>query len=291
MAVPTERNIQGANFVCFGGSTGIGHATAMELGRRGAAVLIIGRSVTAGEAAITRIRAAGAASADFLAGDLASVAGIEAVAAAVRAWRPALHGMLHTAMSAFNRKLVTTDGFELGFALQYFARAALNRMLAERLAASGDGRIVHIAGDVPGFVKPDLDDLQFARRKWGFYKAILGTHVLGFLHIQEAAKRWHGMPITICASCVGPTRTKAMADPVMPLSMRLMGLFATQPEVSAVNAVKILTGASTGNANGSIFRKPKQYRAEPLSLDPASAARLWDLTAAAAASRGLQLPQ
>lgn len=51
-------------------------------------------------------------------------------------------------MAVFKGKQFTTDGFEFAFALQYFARAALNRPPVDRLAASGDGRIVHIAGNV-----------------------------------------------------------------------------------------------------------------------------------------------
>lgn len=285
-----ERNIRDANFVFFGGSTGIGHAAARELGRRGAAVLIVGRSRAAGETAATRVKAAGAVSAECLAGDLSSVAGVKAVADSVRAWRPVLHGIMHTAMSAFSREIVTADGFELAFALQYFARAALNRLLVSHLAASGDGRIVHIAGDVPGFIKPDLDDLQFKRHPWTFFKAVLGTHALGSLHIQEAAKRWREMPVTITAACVGSTKTKAMADPNMPLIMRLMGLFGTSPEVSAVNAVRILTAASARDVNGSSLRKPKTYSPTPLSLDPTRAVQLWELTSKLAAERGLKLP-
>ena len=190
LTTSAERNVANANFVYFGGSTGIGRAAAIELGRRGASVLIVGRGREAGEAAAGAVKAAGASSADFLAGDLSTVAGITAVAEGVRAWRPELHGVMHTAMAAFTGKQITADGFEFAFALQYFARAALNRLLVDRLAASGDGRIVHIAGDAPAFFMPDLDDLQFERRKWTFFKAVLGTHLLGFLHIQEAAKRW-----------------------------------------------------------------------------------------------------
>jgi hypothetical protein len=286
----TERNVRGTNFVFFGGTAGIGHATAMELGRRGAAILLVGRDRAAGEAAADQVRTAGAETAEFLAGDLSTVAGIRAVAAAVQSWRPTLHGVLHTAMSAFNHKIVTADGFELAFALQYFARAALNRLLADSLAASGDGRIVHIAGDVPGFIKPNLDDLQFERRKWTFFKSVLGTHVLGSLHIQEAAKRWQDRPIAISAACVGPTRTKAMMDPNMPLIMRLMGVYGAKPEVSAVNAVKLLTCASAEVVDGAILRKPKHFKPERLAVDPIRAARLWELTGQMASERGLRLP-
>ncbi|MDX2336662.1 hypothetical protein, partial [Brevundimonas vesicularis] len=157
-------------------------------------VLIVGRGVEDGRAAVAAVKDAGASSAEFLSGDLSTVAGVAKVADGVRNWKPELHGVLHTAMAAFKGKQVTSDGLEFAFALQYFARAALNRLLVDRLEASGDGRIVHIAGNVPNFFMPDLDDLQFERRQWSFFKSILGTHLLGFLHIQEAAKRWNGRP-------------------------------------------------------------------------------------------------
>jgi len=285
-----ERSVTGANLVFFGGSTGIGRAAAIELGRRGASILIVGRGREAGEAAVASIKAAGAASAEFLAGDLSTITGIAAVADAVRAWKPQLHGVMHTAMAAFKGKQLTTDGLELSFALQYFARAALNRLLVDRLAASGDGRIVHIAGNVPLSFMPDLDDLQFKQRKWSFFKSILGPHLLGFLQIQEATKRWQGKPVTIAASCVGSTKTKAMSDPSMPLVMRLMGAFGARPEVSAENAVRLLTQASIKDADGAVLRAPKRYRPERLAMDSAQAARLWEITRAIAETKRLTLP-
>ena len=285
-----ERPLSGTNFVFFGGSTGIGRAAAIEVAKRGASILIVGRGRESGEAAAGLLKSSGARSAEFLAGDLSTVAGIAATAGSVRAWKPALHGIMHTAMAAFRSKEVTVDGLEFAFALQYFARTALNRLLVDRLAASGDGRIVHIAGDVPAMFMPDFSDLQFEHRKWSFFKSVLGTHLLGFLHIQEAARRWRDMPVTITASCVGTTKTKAMSDPLMPLIMRLMGAFGAPPEVSAKNAAMLLTRASARDANGAILRKPKRYLPERLAQDPVKAAALWDITTHIAALKALTLP-
>jgi short subunit dehydrogenase len=285
----TERPVESGNFVFFGGSGGIGRAAAIELGRRRANVLIVGRGAEAGHAAVAAVKKAGASSADFLSGDLATIAGISTVAGGVRDWKPQLHGVLHTAMAAFKGKQLTSDGLEFAFALQYFARAALNRLLLDRLEASRDGRIVHIAGNVPNLFMPDLDDLQFERRTWSFFKSVLGTHLLGFLHIQEAAKRWNGRPVTIAAACVNSTKTKAMSDPSMPFVMRLMGRFGTSPEASAINAVKLLTEASAADANGAVLRSPKRYHPEPLSLDPGDATKLWAITERIALKGGVTL--
>lgn len=286
----TERQVRDGNYVFFGGSAGIGRATALEIGRRGGNVLVVGRGKAAGEVAVAEIRAAGAASAEFLSGDLSTLKGMAAVADGVKAWKPALHGVMHTAMSAFKGKQITADGLEFSFALQYMARATLNRLLADHLAASGDGRIVHIAGDTPPSFMPDLDDLQFERRKWGFFKAVLGTHLLGFLHIQEANRLWGDRPVTIAAACVGPTKTKAMLDPSMPIVMRLMGLFGTTPEISARNAVRLLTEVDARDAKGAVLRKPKIYQPEKLAFDGAKAARLWTTTTQLASQGGVILP-
>jgi hypothetical protein len=64
---------------------------------------------------------------------------------------------MHTAMAAFRGKQLTEDRLKLAFALQYLARASLNRLLLERLAASGG---VRIAGDVAAMFMSDLDDLR-----------------------------------------------------------------------------------------------------------------------------------
>ena len=284
-----DRPLKDANFVFFGGSAGIGQAAALEIGRRGGNVLIVGRGRDAGEATATKARALGAASADFLQADLSTIAGMASAADGVRAWKPVLHGVTHTAMAAFRGKQMTSDGLEFAFALQYLARAVLNRQLADALSASGDGRIVHIAGNVPESLMPDLEDLQFEKHKWGFFKAALGPHLLGFLHLQEAQKLWSGRPITLTACCVGNTRTKAMSDPAMPLFMRLMGRLGTTPEQSAKNAVRVLTQESADDAKGAILKDPKVYAPEPLDMDPAKAARLWALTTQLAQDRGVDL--
>lgn len=286
-----ERDLRNANFVFFGGSSGIGLAAAKEIGRRGANVLLVGRSAAAGAAAVAEVLAAGAGSATFFAADLSTVHGMAAAAAGVKAWRGQLHGVMHTAMSAFGTKQLTADGLELAFSLQYLARAVLDRLLADQLAASGDGRVVFISGDVPLMFMPPLDDLQFERRPWGHMKAAMGTHLLGHLHIQEATRRWSGTPVTLTAVCVGPTRTKVMADPSMPPAMRwLARLFGTTPERSAMNAVRVLTARAAADVAGAKLTKPKQYLATPIALDANLAERLWRHTTELAARASLTLP-
>ncbi|MNG35796.1 hypothetical protein D3C84_1226180 [compost metagenome] len=80
-----------------------------------------------------------------------------------------------------------------------------------------------------------------------------------------------------------------MADPQMPLFMRLMGRFGAAPEVSAQNAVRFLTMEDARAVNGAILRSPKTFSPQRLTLSQQDAERLWNITGSLAAQRGLAL--
>ncbi|OAN56255.1 SDR family NAD(P)-dependent oxidoreductase [Sphingobium sp. TCM1] len=279
------------NFVFVGGTHGIGRAAAMATARGGSAILLVARNKDAGDAAVRDMIVAGAREAQFLAADLSTVAGMKAAADGIMAWKPQLHGLTHSAMSAFGHKIVTPDGLEFAFAIQYLARAIINRLCVAQLAASGDGRIVHIAGAVPyKMARPVLDDLQFERRKWSFFKAILTTHVQGFEFLDEAARQWADLPVRLYATGVGSTKTKAMQDPDMPLIMRIMARFGTTPDKSARNAIRLLLDAEPPALKVAILPKPDRFTPEPMDVPAAEAAALWDITTALSARHGVILP-
>lgn len=285
-----ERAVRGKNFVFVGGSQGMGRAAALALAERGASILIVGRSFGAGAAAVAEARARGASSAEFLSADISGIAGIRQAADGIQAWKPELHGVMHTALAPFKKKIVTPDALEFSFALQYFARAALNRLLIKPLAASGDGRVVHVGGNVsPGMARVDLNDLQFETRKWSYFKALLGTHHLGYLHLQEATRRYADLPVSFSASCVESVKTQMMQHPDTPFIMRLLGKFGTTPELAARNAVTLLTSMDRAAINGAIVPHSKRYQPQPIGRDAADAAKLWDITSKLAQERGLIL--
>ncbi|NUP14331.1 MAG: SDR family oxidoreductase [Polyangiaceae bacterium] len=274
------RDVQGKAFVFAGGTSGIGRVTALETARRGADVLVLGRDPLRGKATVEALRAAGAGDARWKRADLSSMAGVAAAAEVVVQWRERIDGLVHSAMNLDlhePRRRTTPDGYEYAFGLQYLSRAALNHHLVGAIAASGDGRIIHIGADPPAGLLPDIDDLQFERRKWTLMASLMSSQVLGFLHVQEASRRWNDRPVTIALACVGPTSTDTIR--AQPWWVRaLYGVIATTPERSAANAVRFLLEEDVRVARGAVFRSSKKYRSEPIAYEAHLAAKVWEVT-------------
>ncbi|XXX80723.1 SDR family NAD(P)-dependent oxidoreductase [Sorangium sp. So ce134] len=283
-----ERSVKDACFVFVGGTGGIGLAAAKAVARRGASVILVGRDRARGEEAARAVREAGAREVAWVSADVSSVAGVAKAVEGIRASRRAIHGLVHSAMTVSFRRATTADGFELAFGLQYLARYALNRALVGELAASGDGRIVHVGAKAPSGLTPDLDDLQFERRRWSLLPALMSSQVLGYLHVQEAAKRWQGLPVTASVACVGMTRTEStMKGPWWVRA--LYSVAGARPERSAENVVRLLTAADARDAHGAVLFDPKRASPTPLSYDPALARRAWELSERLVRERGLEL--
>jgi hypothetical protein len=85
-------------------------------------------------------------------------------------------------------------------------------------------------------------------------------------------------------------KTKAMADPAMPLIMRLLGRMGTTPELAARNAVRVLTKADAEDARGAVLRSSKTYAPVPLVVDQTRSARLWEITTELGDRLGVPLP-
>ncbi len=86
---PEVRPMEGKVCIVTGATSGIGRATAMGLARLGAKLLLVGRDVPRGEAALAAVRAQGAhVETAFLAADVSSQASVRQLAEQIRARYP-----------------------------------------------------------------------------------------------------------------------------------------------------------------------------------------------------------
>jgi NAD(P)-dependent dehydrogenase (short-subunit alcohol dehydrogenase family) len=139
-------NAEGRTCLVTGANTGIGKATALELARRGARVVVAGRSETRTVPVVEEIRSSGG-DARFLHLDLSSLAAAKAAADEFLSWGEPLHVLVNNAGVVRQRK-VTEDGFEHTFGVNYLGHYLFTRLLLPVLESSTPSRVVNVSSEM-----------------------------------------------------------------------------------------------------------------------------------------------
>ena len=143
--------MQGKVCLVTGATNGIGLVTARELARRGARVILVGRSPTRCEAAVAQIQAeTGNRAVEALLADLSSQQQIRDLAGRFRDRSARLDVLVNNAGGMWLRRETTEDGLEMTVAVNHLAYFLLTQLLLDTLKASAPARVVNVAsGDSP----------------------------------------------------------------------------------------------------------------------------------------------
>lgn len=176
------KDMTGKKCVVTGANTGIGEATALELARAGAEVILACRSLERGEEAAERIRAETRS-------DRVSVHALDlGDLAQVRQSAEALEGpidvLINNAGVAASHG-VTVDGFERTFGVNHLGHYLFTRLLLDRLAP--DARIVNVAS-----------------------RAHYRTSTIDFDRLREPTKTTTGLPEYAVSKLANVLFTKAL---------------------------------------------------------------------------------
>jgi retinol dehydrogenase-13 len=287
--------IRGKRVLITGANTGIGRATAIELARRGARVVISARSAERGEPALAAIRAASGGDVELLLLELASLASVRAAAREYLARWPELHVLILNAGVANNHtRAETRDGFELMFGVNHLAHFELTRLLLDRIRASAPARILVLSSAGYRLAPDGLDfgDLQSLRREYHGLTIYGHSKLANILFARELARRLAGTGITVNALHPGFVATElgnprdrdpaawaavekarrenpALAKLPPPLS----------PEQGAATSIWLAASAEVEDVSGEYFVDCKPQRLLPAALDADAAARLWKVSA------------
>lgn len=271
--------------VCLitGATSGIGQATSIGLARMGASVVVVGRDVERGEAALREIRAAsGNPEIRLLIADLSSQAAVRRLAEEFKALQLPLHVLINNAGIAPTRRSLTVDGIERAFAVNYLAPFLLTHSLLDDLFASAPSRVVNVAGDFHRKASMNFDDLM-SERNYSGTRANNQAKLALILFTYELARRLEGTGVT--ANCLHPGAVATDAplkDPDVPgfskLMYRLVRLFFLSPTKGAQTSIYLASAPELEAVSGKYFIKKAQAVSSPESYDTAIASRLWEVS-------------
>ncbi|BDP43820.1 short-chain dehydrogenase (plasmid) [Deinococcus aetherius] len=276
------QNMRGKTVLVTGASSGIGLATAQELARRGAAVLVHARDEARGQAAVAQIRRSSANPlVSLVLADLRSPAEVRRLARDVRAQVERLDVLINNAAIIPAKRELTPDGIEVQFAVNHLAPFMLTNELLPLLKASGAGRIVNVSSEAHRDGVVNLDDLENARQydRPGFpvagWQAYSNTKLMNVLFTYELARRLGGTGVTANAlhpGVIGTGLTRTLPGPLR----AVYGLVMPRPATGARTSVALASDPALGGRSGEYFNEKAQaVPSSDASHDEALARELW----------------
>jgi NAD(P)-dependent dehydrogenase (short-subunit alcohol dehydrogenase family) len=266
--------------VVTGASSGIGFYTALGLARTGMRVVMAGRDRSRTEAARRFvIERAGGAQVDIALADFSHLAEVRRLAEEVLARHDRLDLLVNNAGLMSSHYRLSTDGFELTFAVNHLAPFLLTNLLLDRLKASAPSRIVTVASAAHRGQRLDLGALGKGA-DWGQVKAYGRSKLCNILFTRELAARLDGSGVV--ATCLHPGMVAtgiAQHGGIIELGWRLIKPFMIGPEKGAETSVFLATVPDPAPFHGGYVIDKRLARPDPAALDDGLASRLWDESA------------
>lgn len=162
---PIDTDLSGRTCVVTGASAGIGRATAHELARLGARVILAVRNLAKGDKARRAIeKSTGNTDLELATVDFARAQSIRTFARDLATRHPKIHVLVNNAGIWSNSRRLSPDGIELIWATNMLGYFLTTELLLPQLQAAGNARVVSVASRYAGGL--DLNDVQFDERLW-----------------------------------------------------------------------------------------------------------------------------
>ncbi len=273
-----SRDMAGRVCVVTGATRGIGRATAEELARLGAGVILIARRREDGERVAKEIASSASVPPAVVTADLSSQASIRAAAEELTRRYPQLHVLINNAGVIPARREVTVDGLEMQFAVNHLAYFLLTNLLLTALIAGEPSRIINVSSGAHTHAALDFDDLQ-SERGYQPKPVYSRSKLANILFTYELARRLQGTGVT--ANCLSPgvVATGMLADYLgLPQRGASVSTFGASPERGAETSVYLAASPEVAGVSGKYFERKRAIRSSPESYDEASARRLWEVS-------------
>ena len=226
--------IRGKTCMITGATSGIGRASAIDLGKLGAKLVLVCRNRERGEELVGEIKHGGNSEVDLMIADLQSQAEIRKLAADFLATKKPLHVLMNNA-GIFNMKRhIGSDGIEEVWAVNHLAYFLLTLLLLDRIKQSAPARIINISSHLHQNATIKFDDLG-GERSYGGMSSYGQSKLANVLFTYELARRLAGTGVTVNAVHPGAVATNLARNNggIVSAAWKLAGTFMRSPENGA----------------------------------------------------------
>ncbi|GAA2376295.1 SDR family NAD(P)-dependent oxidoreductase [Dactylosporangium salmoneum] len=268
-------DLTGRTVVITGASSGIGLAAAIDMARRGANTVLVGRNPARLEAAAAAVRGvAGGRAVPAYRSDFAKLDDVHVLVDHLRQRYERIDVLANNAGGVVRGHQVTADGLDATLQTNHLAAFLLSNLLREQLRG---GRIINTASGAHAMGALDPADLRGAHRR-GLWRQYGSAKQANILFAAEAARRWPD--IMSAAYHPGFVRSRFGSNIGVSAIAKVLP-FARSPEQGADTLVWLAATPRVQLTSGAYYSDRKVARPTKETADPALAARLWEASLSA----------
>lgn len=265
-----------------GANSGIGKATAIELARQGATIIMVCRNETKGKQAQEEIIKTSTNKNVFLElCDLSSHASIKALNQKIRSTYSHIDILINNAGAIFGEHGLTGDGLERTFGVNHMGYFLLTHYLLDWVKKGKHKRIVNVASLAHTFPKAiPWGDLQQKNIKYRQMITYGLSKLYNIYFTQILAKQMTNDQTGITVNCLHPgtvyTGFGGSGSKLLSGLIKIGGPLLAKPKNGAKTSVYLATSPKVSNITGTYFAHRRKARLSSLARNGANAQRLWD---------------
>lgn len=263
-----------------GATDGVGKATATALARNGYAVVLAARDPAKG-ATVAReiVESTGNRDVDYLTADLRSLAQLKGLAERFMIRYPRLDVLINNAGILMPRRVLTEDGYETTFQVNYLSQFYLTHLLLDTLTNGPQGRVINLSSSVYRAGRFDPKNLQ-SEHRFSTIRAYAASKLLVLLFTIELAHRLGPTRVTANAVHPGIVRTPMMrAAPGAFRAISYAALpFSLSPDEGAATSVFLASSAAPAQLSGRYFARAKSKAVKTAFNTQENRNLLWTLS-------------
>lgn len=272
--------MKGKTVVITGGNAGIGKATAIELAKKGASVVITSRSEDRAKAAVSEIRScSGNETVSYVLVNLSSQNSVRKAAEEIKTKCPKIDVLINNAGCYASELQLTEDGLEMHFGTNHLGHFLLTNLILDNVKAAENARIINLSSIAHKSTrKLNLDDINYAKEQYGGWKAYSRSKYCNILFTKELAKRLEKEGITVNAVHPGGVRTEIAeknANWYTKLGWILSKPLMVTVEEGASTSIYLASSPDLEGETGGYWVKCKKYFSNRPSQEEANWQALW----------------
>ncbi len=266
--------------VISGATSGIGYATAKEYAAHGARLLCLNRNKEKSEALREELERDYGVECRYLLGDLSNLQDIHRIANELRQLREPIDVLIHNAGAFLKKRVLTEEGMDKVYVVQYLASFIINITLMEKLLSQEKARIILVNSEGHRFAAwgLHLDDLHWERHRYTGLKSYGSAKLSQLLTMHVFNEYFKGSGVTINAMHPGAVKTETGQEngPVYRWYKKHILDRTLRPVTIASDALYYLgVSEEMEGISGKFFNLTMEEEPAPPALDLEVANELW----------------